>query len=81
MTKHLIAFQLSLAGLRHRRTEGALYQVKACACVLAVAMMVLTAQAQIVHDMTPERIREAIAVGTASRSFGAYPIQEKTRWS
>jgi hypothetical protein len=39
------------------------------------------AQAQIVRDMTPERIREAIGFGTKSRDLGWYRIQEKARFT
>lgn len=41
----------------------------------------VTAKAQIVRDMTPDQIREAIAVGTKAKDLGAYRIQEKARWS
>ena len=50
--------------------------------VLAVASVVVgTGQAQIVQDMTPERIREAIALGTNAKELRPYKIQEKARWS
>ncbi|MGB8789442.1 MAG: hypothetical protein WA755_13565 [Candidatus Acidiferrales bacterium] len=39
------------------------------------------AQAQIVHDMTPERIREAIVLGTSTKRLELYRIQEKARFS
>jgi hypothetical protein len=39
------------------------------------------AHAQIVRDMSPERIREAIALGTKAKDLGGYRIQEKARWS
>jgi hypothetical protein len=39
------------------------------------------AQAQIVREMTPERVREAIAFGTKTKDLRPYRIQEKARWS
>lgn len=58
--------------------------MKACGRTLVVAMtlaIVGTAQAQVLRDMTPDRIREAIAVGTKSKELSPYRIQEKARWS
>ena len=52
--------------------------------VLVLALMIpaaMTGQAQIITDMSPERIREAIAFGTSERDLGWYRIQEKARWS
>jgi hypothetical protein len=40
-----------------------------------------TVQAQIVRDMSADRIREAIAIGNKAKDLGAYRIQEKARWS
>jgi hypothetical protein len=45
---------------------------------------VATAQAQIVSDMTPERIREAIGLGSGTKELKPYVVQEKTsafKWS
>jgi hypothetical protein len=39
------------------------------------------AHAQIIRDMSPERIREAIAVGSKAKNVWVYTIQEKARWS
>jgi hypothetical protein len=39
------------------------------------------AHAQIVRDMTPDRIREAISFGTKTKELSPYRIQEKARWS
>ena len=42
-------------------------------CILLLFVMsaiIGVAQAQIVRDMTPERIREAIALGTKSKDLG-----------
>lgn len=39
------------------------------------------AQAQIVRDMSPDQIREAILLGNKAKDLGAYRIQEKARWS
>lgn len=47
---------------------------------IALVFGVIT-QAQIVRDMTPDRIREAIALGVSSKELGPYKIQEKARWS
>jgi hypothetical protein len=50
--------------------------------VVAIACLVLvTARAQIIQDMTPERIREAIALGSTVKDLRPYKIQEKARWS
>ena len=52
--------------------------------VLVLALMIpaaMTGQAQIITDMSPERIRQAIAFGTSERDLGWYRIQEKARWS
>jgi hypothetical protein len=38
-------------------------------------------QAQIIRDMTPERIREAIALGTKSKDLRWYSVQEKARFT
>jgi len=40
-----------------------------------------TAGAQIVSDMTPVTIREAIAMGTKAKDLGWYRIQEKARFT
>lgn len=40
-----------------------------------------TATAQVVREMSPDRIREAIALGNAAKDIRAYRIQEKARWS
>lgn len=40
-----------------------------------------TTQAQIVRDMSPDLIREAITFGTKAKDLGPYRIQEKARWS
>lgn len=56
----------------------------ALAVLLTVCFVVtLSTQAsrQIVQEMTPERIREAIALGIKSKELAAYKIQEKARWS
>jgi hypothetical protein len=52
--------------------------------VLAIFVASATAgcaQGQIVRDMTPERVREAIALGTKAKDLGWYRIQEKARFS
>ncbi len=50
--------------------------------VLLTACLVATeASGQIVQEMTPERIREAIALGAKSKELTAYKIQEEARWS
>jgi hypothetical protein len=49
--------------------------------VATTALVAATAQAQIVHDMTPERVREAIAIGATAQDLRPYRIQEKARWS
>jgi hypothetical protein len=46
-----------------------------------MSVIVGVAQAQIVRDMTPERIREAIALGTKSKDLGWYRIQEKAHFT
>jgi hypothetical protein len=48
--------------------------------VVAIAAA-MTAQAQIVREMTPELISEAITLGTKAKDLGPYRIQEKARWS
>src|SRR6266852_2889069 len=58
--------------------------MNACWRTLAFGMtlaIVGTAEAQVVHDMTPDRIREAIELGTKSKELSPYRIQEKARWS
>lgn len=45
------------------------------------SVMVGVASAQIVRDMSPDRVRDAIAFGTKSKDLGWYRIQEKARWS
>jgi hypothetical protein len=58
--------------------------VNACSRTLVVGMILAlsgTVQAQVVRDMTPERIREAIALGTKSKELDPYKIQEKARFS
>ena len=53
-------------------------------CILLLFVMsaiIGVVQAQIVRDMTPERIREAIALGTKSKELGWYRIQEKARFT
>ena len=53
-----------------------------CALLVATAAVVtMSAQGQIVREMTPERIREAIALGTKAREVAPYKIQEKARFS
>jgi len=52
--------------------------------VLSLVLVVglgAAARAQIVRDMSPDRIREAIAMGNKAKDLGAYRIQEKARWS
>jgi len=50
--------------------------------VLVVSsMLAVRAQAQIVRDLTPEQIREAIAFGAKNKDVWPYRIQEKARWS
>lgn len=52
------------------------------ALTLLIACLVATeVSGQIVQEMTPERIREAIALGVKSNELAAYKIQEKARWS
>jgi len=56
--------------------------VRISAWIVCIAIVLSTpAQAQIVHDMTPERIREAIAFGTKVKDLGPYQVQEKARFS
>ena len=53
-------------------------------CVLLLFVMSATIgvlQAQIIRDMTPERIREAIALGTKSKDLRWYSVQEKARFT
>src|ERR1700687_1697063 len=52
-----------------------------CLVVAITLVVVVAAQAQIVQDMTPERIREAIAFGARAKELSPYKIQEKARWS
>jgi hypothetical protein len=49
--------------------------------VVVASVIVVMAHAQIVQDMTPERIREAIAFGTSSKELRPYKIQAKAHWS
>lgn len=57
-------------------------KVGASWAIIAFTMMLTEAvHAQIVRDMTPDRIREAISLGTTSKDLRAYRIQEKARWS
>jgi hypothetical protein len=57
-------------------------KISASCLVVAIAFVVLgTAQAQIVQEMSPERIREAIAFGRSVKELSPYKIQEKARWS
>ena len=53
-------------------------------CILLLFVMstiIGVVQAQIIRDMTPERIREAIALGTKSKDLGWYTVQEKARFT
>jgi len=48
----------------------------------AIVLVALgTAHAQIVREMSPDRIREAISFGSNSKDLRPYRIQEKARWS
>lgn len=49
--------------------------------VLALTSGLSGAQAQIIRDMSAERIREAIALGAKTKDLGWYRVQEKARWS
>jgi len=49
--------------------------------LVVTSMLAVNAHAQIVRDLTPEQIREAIALGTKSKEIWPYRIQEKARWS
>jgi len=53
-------------------------------CILLLFVMstiIGVVQAQIIRDMTPERIREAIALGTKSKDLRWYSVQEKARFT
>ena len=53
-------------------------------CVLllfVISATISVVQAQIIRDMTPERIRDAIAFGTKSKDLGWYRVQEKVRFT
>jgi len=49
--------------------------------LLTACLVATEASGQIVQEMTPERIREAIALGARSKALTAYKIQEKARFS
>jgi hypothetical protein len=49
--------------------------------LVLVLCLAAAAQAQIVRDMSPDQIREAISIGNKAKDLGAYRIQEKARWS
>lgn len=49
--------------------------------MMVVSILALNSQGQIVTEMTPERIREAIEVGTNATEVWPYRIQEKTHFS
>jgi hypothetical protein len=58
--------------------------MNACCRVFVVGMTLAVfglAKAQVIRDMTPERIREAIVLGTKTKDLRPYRIQEKARWS
>jgi hypothetical protein len=48
---------------------------------LLLTVVYETTQAQIVREMTPERVREAITFGTKTKELSPYRIQEKARFS
>ena len=50
-------------------------------CLILVVVMGGAARAQVVRDMSPDQIREAITLGDKAKDLGAYRIQEKARWS
>lgn len=49
--------------------------------MMVVSVLAVNSQGQIVTEMTPERIREAIEVGTKAKEVWPYRIQEKTHIS
>lgn len=49
--------------------------------LLALSLMATDASGQIVREMTPQHIGEAIALGTTSEHLAPYPIQERARSS
>lgn len=49
--------------------------------LVALTALARVAQAQVIQEMTPERIREAIALGMSGKDVRPYRIQEKARWS
>jgi len=49
--------------------------------LLLISGMTGVTQAQIIREMTPERIREAIAFGARSKDLGWYRVQEKARFT
>jgi hypothetical protein len=52
------------------------------ALVIAMTLAVFgSAQAQVIREMTPDRIREAIKLGTSTKDLRPYRIQEKAGWS
>lgn len=58
--------------------------MKCQTALLPIAILVAmqsVIHAQIIRDMTPERIREAIALGTKAKDLGWYKVQEKARFS
>ena len=86
----LVFAHRSRLGANRDRTVRAVHRWKRVAVTLnlagglvaaALAMVVAPVQAQIVYPMSPERIREAISLGTSARALGPYRIQEKARWS
>lgn len=50
---------------------------------LLVSFLITTisVSGQVVQNMTSERVREAIALGTSTKEVRPYKIQEKARWS
>ncbi len=55
--------------------------MKSTVLALAVMLFAESAEAQIVREMTPEKIREAITLGVRSKNLSPYRIQEKARFS
>ena len=49
--------------------------------LVVTSMLAVSAHAQIVRDLTPEHIREAIAFGTKNKEVRPYRIQEKAHWT
>ncbi len=51
------------------------------ALVATACLVAATARGQIIGEMTPERVREAISAGMKAKEVTAYKVQEKARWS